>query len=304
MSRERTENLAETTLNGSITSGQTNLTVQSTSGFPSVPQFRITVGDNAEIMLVTSIAGSVYQVDRAPEGPAAVAHGDGAAVRLTQTREGQRRYHRDWVNPFFDVGAPMQLLDINGVTLTGSDFTNVNFTNATKTDQSQGSILLEHDTQAASNDLAIIDRAAPTAPWTLTVGIIPNLLNGTGAFPSCGPCIREAASGEIIYFQFGTSDNLAKALVSKHDSPTVASTSFLARRDWYSGGAVKWFKIEDNNTDIIYGISADGVNFVTLGQEARTAFLTPDRIGFVINNFGNGAIETMATLVAWEEKTP
>ena len=90
MSRERTENLAETALNGSITSGQTNLTVQSTSGFPLVPQFRVTVGDNAEIMLVTSIAGSVYQVDRAPEGPAAVAHGDGAAVRLTQTREGQR----------------------------------------------------------------------------------------------------------------------------------------------------------------------------------------------------------------------
>lgn len=304
MSRERTENLAKTILNGSITSSQTTLTVQSTSGFPSSPQFRITVGDDAEIMLVTAIAGSVYTVDRAPEGPTAVAHNNGAVVKLTQTREGQRRYHRDWVNPFFDIGTPMQLIDINGVTLTASDFSDVNFANGTKTDQSQGSILLEHNTQGAANDLAIIDRPAPTAPWTLTVGIILNLVNGTGAFPSCGICVREAATGEIIYFQFSTSDDIGRVLVTKFASPTTSSISFLARRDWYSGGAVKWFQIEDDNTNLIYRISADGVNFLSLGQEARTTFLIPDRIGFLTNNFSNGAMKAMGTLVAWEEKTP
>ena len=198
----------------------------------------------------------------------------------------------------------MQLVDENGATLTASDFSDVNFTNADKTDQSQGSILLEHDTQAASNDLAIIDRAAPTAPWILTVGIIPNAINGTGAFPSSGICVREAGTGEIIYFQFNTADNTGRVLASKHASPTVSSTSFLARKDWYCGGAVKWFQIEDDNTNLIYRISADGVNFLSLGQEARTTFLIPNRIGFVINNFGNGAMKTMATLVAWEEKTP
>ena len=62
-----------------------------------------------------------------------------------------------------------------------------------------------------------------------------------------------------------------------------------------------WFQIEDNNTNLIFRFSADGVNFLDIGQEARTTFLTPDQIGFAVNNFGNTNVETMATIVAWDE---
>jgi hypothetical protein len=60
-------------------------------------------------------------------------------------------------------------------------------------------------------------------------------------------------------------------------------------------------QIEDDNVDLIYRVSADGVNFLTLGSEARLTFLTPDRIGCWINNVSNGALEAMNTIVAWDE---
>lgn len=252
-------------------------------------------------MLVTAISGNTLTVTRGAESTTAVSHSDGVSVAQVLTLEGRERHHRDWNNPFFDAGTPQQLLDDSDNTLTASSFTNVNFTNATKTDQTGGSILLEHDTQSAANDYALIVKSAPTAPWTLRVGFIPNLLNEAGDFPSCGPVVRENTSGEFYAFRVLIADTGTWVDVVKQNSPTVSATSFLSFRDWSGGSGVVWFEITDDNTDLIFKFSADGVNYITLGQEARTTFLTPDEIGFSINNFGNGVIKAHATLVAWNE---
>jgi len=297
MARERTTNAGTSTLNGGINSSQTTLTVTSAAPFSSLPQFRIII--DSEIMLVTGISGSVFTVTRGAEGSSAASHSNSATIAQIITEEGLQRYHRDWNNPFFDEGTPRQLLDGSTV-LTASSFTNVNFTNATKTDANQGSIVLEHDTQSAANDVALIVRSAPTAPWTITCGFIPNLLQEVGDFPSCGFVVHENTSGEFYYFQVNISADGTKVLVSKHASPTASSTSFLDLDNWSGGSGVCWLQVEDNNTNLIFKLSADGVNFITLGQEARTTFLTPDEVGFAINNFGNANLKSMATLVAWD----
>ncbi len=299
MARERFVNQGTTTLNGGINDVTTTVVVNNGSVLPALGQYRIIV--DSEIMLVTARSVNTLTVVRGQESTANVSHSSGASVAQVVTLGGIQRYMRDWNNPFFDASTPMQLLDINGNALTASSFTDVNFTNATKADQTGGSILIEHDTQSAANDFAIINKVAPTAPWTLRVGFIPNLINETGDFPSAGPCVRDNTTGEFYAFRLLISDNGTWVDVVKQNSPTVSGTAFLPFRDWSGGSGVVWFEIEDNNTNLIFKVSADGVNYITLGQEARTAFLTPDRIGFFINNFGNGLIKAHATIVAWNE---
>ena len=300
MSQEQKANLAQSSLTSTISDVAASLTVDSAASFPTSPQFRIILDD--ELMLVTAVAGAVFTVTRAIEGTTGVGHAGGTTVTLVETEAGQVRFQRDWSNPLWGVGKPMQLLDSTGATLTASSFTNVNFTNGTKTDQTGGGILLEHATQGAANDFAMLVKTAISAPWTLTVGIIPNLLNGTAAFPSIGPVVRENATGEFYAFRILASDDGLWVDVIKLPSPTTSSTAFLARRDWSGGSGVVWFQVEDNNTNLIFKISADGVNYITLGQEARTTFLTPDEYGIGVNNFGNGAMVCHGTIVAWDEQ--
>lgn len=300
MAQERKANNAQNTLSSAITAGATSLTVVSASSFPTNPQFRIKI--NNELLLVTAVSGTTFTITRGIEGTTAAAHGNSDTVTLVETQAGQVRHLRDWTNPLLEVGRPMQLLDASGNTLTASSFTDVNMTNGTKTDQTGGAILLEHNTQGAVNDYAIIKKASPTAPWTFRVGFIPNLLNETGDFPSAGPVLRESSTGELYAFRILARDLGTTVDVVKLTTPTASSTAFLSFLDWTHPGIV-WMEIEDNNTNVIFKLSADGVNFITIGQESRTAFMAggPDEIGFAVNNFGNGAIKAHATLVSWAE---
>lgn len=69
---EKFANAAQTTLNGSITNSAPTLTVTSAALFPTTGTFRILIG--SEIMLVTNVAGNVFDVTRGSEGTAAVLH--------------------------------------------------------------------------------------------------------------------------------------------------------------------------------------------------------------------------------------
>jgi len=70
---------AWTTTSGSVTSGDTSLTVASASAFPSSAQFRILIDD--ELLLVTAGAGTTtWTVTRGIESTTAAAHSSGASV--------------------------------------------------------------------------------------------------------------------------------------------------------------------------------------------------------------------------------
>jgi hypothetical protein len=79
---EQFTNDASTTLNGAIGSADATLTVNSATGFPATGNFRVRI-DN-EILLVTSVAGTLWSVTRAVEAvagvQAAAAHANGVVV--------------------------------------------------------------------------------------------------------------------------------------------------------------------------------------------------------------------------------
>jgi len=304
MAQEQKANNAQSTLAGELAQGATTLTVVSAAKFPTVPQFRVII--DSEIVLVTAVAGAVFTGTRGAEGTTDVLHGAGSLVTLIETEEGQIRFRRDFSNPLWGLGQPMQLFDSSGTVLTAASFSDVNMTNASKADVTGGSILMKHDSQAAANDFALIVKAAPSVPWTVTVGFIPNLsAEGASRFPSAGVVVHENASGEFYDFFVTARAAGILARCTKFDSPTAAGTAFLFSTFSHSGqwsmAKVAWLRIEDNNTNLIFSFSTDGVHFLVMGQEARTTFLTPDEIGFAVNNFGNTNSEAMATIVSWDE---
>lgn len=78
-------NNPQTTLSGAIAAGSTSISVASGSLFPSAGRFTVIV--DAEIMLVTGVAGTTWTVERGHDGTVAAAHNNNATVTGILTRE-------------------------------------------------------------------------------------------------------------------------------------------------------------------------------------------------------------------------
>ena len=78
MTTERFSTQAATSLSSSIEAGDLTLSVQSTTHFPTQPEFRIRVGQ--ELMLVTGVSGATWTISRGIEGTTAAGHIAGTAV--------------------------------------------------------------------------------------------------------------------------------------------------------------------------------------------------------------------------------
>lgn len=89
---EHVQNFVQTTLNmaAGVSATATTITVADASVFTVSPDFRIAI--DAEIMLVTGVSGDDLTVTRAPEGPAATVHMDGAVVVSSLTAGALEQY--------------------------------------------------------------------------------------------------------------------------------------------------------------------------------------------------------------------
>lgn len=295
MARERIENGAVSTLNGSLTSGATTVAVSDGSVFSSAEQFRVIV--DSEIMLVTDVSGNNLTVTRGAESTTAAAHNDGATIAQIITKEGTQRYMRDWNNPFFDDanGNPKQLLSSAGATLVTTDFTWANQGSATVGNNNSGSFLYTVDS-TASNSVRLHERTL-TAPWKVTAAFVPTWL-GDSSSPACGIAIKDNA--------VGTFKNIALEgdIIMHHrwTNTTTFGTNQSTNGNFVQFGHAIWLQAEDNNTDHFFRVSNDGVNWLTLVQETRTTHTaTPDRVAVYLNNL-NTTFDMLIDLVAWIEE--
>lgn len=105
---EQFSNNATTTINqiGGIGTSDTTVTVTSASLFPASPQFRIII--DSEIMLVTTVVGTLFTISRGVENTVVASHTNGATVAQILT-----------------AGAVQQLkLDSSNVVWTATQTTN------------------------------------------------------------------------------------------------------------------------------------------------------------------------------------
>lgn len=146
-------------------------------------------------------------------------------------------------------------------------------------------------------DYRFVVKSKPTPPYTVTIGLL-------ASFPIVNySCIcllaRDSSSGKFI--SLGPESNSGYFLiVSKMNNPTSNSSNPFVEPFGFIG-SVLWLRISDDNTNMTYSISADGLNFMSVFQEARTTFLPGggDQLGWGVDN-SNG-YDFGVTLISWLE---
>lgn len=108
-----------------------------------------------------------------------------------------------------------------------------------------------------------------------------------------GVILRDSASGKLIKFgaaYYNASGYYAAMEVVQYTSPTaVAAVAY--RLPVYEIPGCPWpvlWQIRDDGTNRYYEYSLNGVDYMTFYSEARTTFVTPNQIGFGIDNQGSG----------------
>lgn len=301
MKREQLDNKSETELDGAITDVATAIDVTDGSVFPSDGDFRLaidatdTTGALFEIVLVTARSSNALTVVRGVDGTTNVAHDTGASVRLIATEDGFEQYIRQNTNPKHNYSPAFRVYSTAGLPIGESSFAWVNQGGATATDVLNG-ILLKIPTGAGANFRGK-ELTAPAAPYAVIGAIEMShviVANATGQ-PRGGLFFRESGTGEIISLMARTMTDRGGVSynVQRWTDPTTFSAE-VHTSDWTINSGLVWFRIEDDNTDLNFSISNDGVNWREIHSEARTAFMAggPDRIGF-------GANASDTTAVPW-----
>jgi hypothetical protein len=149
---------------------------------------------------------------------------------------------------------------------------------------------------SATDHLRLRVKAVPVAPYTVTIGFIPAILQLNNL--SVGLCLRDSASGKIVSLDY---TNNAGPLIAatKWNSPTSFNASYSTAA-MHPTGAVLYFRIADDGVNRVSSWSFDGVNFNQFFSVGRTDFITPDQIGFFANG-NNATYDACMNVISWLE---
>ena len=168
-------------------------------------------------------------------------------------------------------------------------------------DATKGIHQLTEDVQGNVVNYRVRYRNIPTAPYTVTALVLPNLAPIN--YRNAGLCLRQSSDGKLVTFRVQWNGNWRIAVVKHADS----STDTAAYTDITNVGDMTfpyvWMRIQDDNTNLYFHVSSDGLNFNYLYSVARTDYLTADGIGFFVSARDNTALNPGAgvTIVSWEE---
>jgi len=299
--QERFANDAATTLNGAINASVTSLTVTSATVFPTEGDFRLKIGASAEIILVTAVAGAVFTIVRGVESTTPTTHADSATVTAMATKGALEQHIRD-NDPWAGSRPPFRIVDTNGAVLTASDFTEVNFTDAAASSDTNANITITKDDHTA-NSISALVRSAPSTPYTITAAVSATLYaDALLSGPKFGILFREAATGELVCLDLypGKDDERAYN-ANAYDSPTDATPTNVGETRPNLLSMPIWIRIEDDGVDLKFYASSDGVFYQFIVEVARGDHFTttPDQIGFFLNN-EDGRDGAHASLLAWD----
>jgi hypothetical protein len=282
--REKFSNNASSTLDGSVNSTTTSVTVNDASDFPDDGDFRIIVGN--ELMKVTSVASNTFTVERGSEGTTANTHNDDDSVYQIITADSVMRKFKNEILYFDEKPLYHSITDESGNTLTVSDFTWLNQGNSVATDV-HGTIYLEVEDDGNSN-IQGLEIDTPNVAYTATVGVRTCLFQGPASglegYPQVLIFIRDSSSGKLtvlasVYRGYTTAFQVANwSSVSNFSSDLNGLNQYTSSED-------VWLRIEDDDTDFNFYISSDGVNWASVGSVGRTSFLSsPDKVGIACNS--------------------
>jgi hypothetical protein len=179
--------------------------------------------------------------------------------------------------------------------LSKADFTD-GPVGATLTD-TVGGINLVKASNGSAQLLVGMYKAAPAAPYTLTVRVVPNGNDPESGIVSAGIYVSDGTK----YAALVLSPNLTTAAkmdlgVRYFTNTTTLDGTSPAQVTQTLFGTV-WLRLNDDNANRTWSISRDGKTFSQVSHVARTTFVTPTRVGFLANAY---SAATNVTFDSWK----
>lgn len=296
---ERLLNAAETTTNETLDDSETVITVTDGSVFPATGDYRLLIED--EVVLVTSRATDDLTVVRGADDTTAVAHSTGLTIKTVITRDAIKRYVQDFIRPQAFDAIPDRLLNIDGVTLTKSSFTELNLGTGTLTDDNDGGMTIAMQNRSSPN-LNVLYKTAPSTPYTVTV----HLLNGIGGNQLADNAnvlgFRESGTGKMSFISFHPAGVVTGKVFAQYlDNPTTSGPGSTANEEIGSRYDI-WLRVEHDGTNLKYHYSYDGVTFRQLRTESKTFHFDVDANQVFWGTDCQGVDGHLHHLKAWAEE--
>ncbi len=156
-----------------------------------------------------------------------------------------------------------------------TDYSWVNQGTATATQRSYG-ISFVAPSVGATYVIRGLVRSPPSTPYRFAARV-KLLLPGKGTLLA-GLCWRNSSSGSLHNFWCGFSASPILT-IERWTNPTTFSSTDL-NLGWPD--FAEWMSLYDDGTTRYFQVSSDGDSWITLFSTARTTFITPDQVGFVL----------------------
>lgn len=139
---------------------------------------------------------------------------------------------------------------------------------------------------------------APSAPWSVSIGFIPSL-HGQN-YQQCGLYVGDGTKLETANVSYSSQPNCLG--VTRWNSATSYASSIIAP-NMAQMPCPMWLKVYDDNTNIKWYWSVNGIDWIQLTSNSRTAWLSSvSKVGFWVDpengNYGAGIL-----LVSWSQGT-
>ncbi|WP_185734209.1 hypothetical protein [Burkholderia stagnalis] len=164
---------------------------------------------------------------------------------------------------------------------------------ATATQNNWGFTIKTPSNGSTSDAIRGLTAAIPSAPFQFVVRLRVAAL--VGNYLTAGLFMLDTSSGKIKAFG-QTYNSTPSFIIGNYNS----YTSFSSLLGSLIGMPIppEWMRIRDDNTNWYYEVSPDGVTWVTLNQEARNTFVTPNAIG-VFANAANASYALTLSVHSW-----
>ena len=319
---EQLKNFATTTLSASITSSDT--TIPLTDGSKVSATGTTTLYVDNELMTMTARSGNNATVTRAESPTVAASHSSGAAVYQVLSKRGMEQIRKDnistntFANAITAVRDGRLFIPNNGEYLVRDDATSlqnfyrmrpfkpaldtgfswVNQGGATLT--SAGGLLYLYAPASGGENLRI--RIKSMSPPYSAICLLSTHFTSNNV-PNAGIGFYETATQKISTISIARNSSL-QLFTYKWSNPTTFSAVYSSTDISHGPNKPMWLKITDDNTNISFQFSYNGLDFTTLTSVARNNFFTtgPSHFMFYVNTV-NASFDAAATMWHFEEGT-
>lgn len=137
----------------------------------------------------------------------------------------------------------------------------------------------------------------PSTPYTLTVWIDPNFIRPGSGTSNCGVGFYNVSSAKSFMICPVMTSTTTLVSTTKYTNNTTFSAFSVQSYPWDIGNM--WLQITDDGTNFIFGVSSNGIDFITLDTQARAGFLTPDKVCVFVNT-SNSSVTCGMSILHWK----